>query len=271
MVKNRSMVKKISTHRRHPMAAFVVMVLGLIVCGFVYAAAAPGPKASASTDISEEVAQGRELYVAGCATCHGLSGEGSEQAPTLIGVGPAAVDFQVGTGRMPLANQGPQAPQKPPIYTEEQVQALAAYVASLGPGPAIPSEDMLDTSGLSDDEIAKGGSLFRTNCSACHNFAGQGGALTEGKYAPKVANTEAKYIYEAMITGPQSMPVFPDSTITEQDKKQIIAYLHSLNDEPDHGGSGIGRLGPVSEGLYGWLVGMGALMIVAIWIGAKQK
>ena len=37
--------------------------------------------------------------------------------------------------------------------------------------------------------------------------AGAGGALTRGKYAPSLQNTTPKHIYEAMVSGPQSMPV----------------------------------------------------------------
>lgn len=264
------MVKTISANRRRPMAAFVVMFVALIVCGFVYAAAAASTNASVVA-ASDDIGKGRQLFVNGCASCHGLGAQGTAQAPTLIGVGAAAVDFQVSTGRMPLANQGPQAPPKPPVYDADEVAALAAYIASLAPGPMVPGEDLLSTSQLTDAELARGGSLFRTNCSACHNFAGQGGALTNGKYAPKVAGSDAKIIYEAMITGPQSMPVFADSTLTPEDKQEIIGYLESLNALPNQGGSGIGRLGPVSEGLYGWLVGVGALVVVAIWVGAKSK
>ena len=101
-------------------------------------------------------------------------------ARASIGVGAASVDFQVGTGRMPLAASGPQAQQKPVQFTEEQVTAIAAYVASLAPGPAIPSEEYLQ----GDGDATNGAELFRINCAMCHNVAGAGGALTEGKYAP---------------------------------------------------------------------------------------
>ena len=35
-----------------------------------------------------------------------------------------------------------------------------------------------------DAEISRGGELYRLNCASCHNFTGQGGALSQGKYAP---------------------------------------------------------------------------------------
>ena len=97
-----------------------------------------------------------------------------------MGVGAAAVDFQVGTGRMPMQMNGPQAYKKPAQFNEEQTNQLAAYVASLGPGPAIPEAGVLDEKG----DAAKGGELFRTNCAMCHNAAAAGGALTRGQVRP---------------------------------------------------------------------------------------
>jgi ubiquinol-cytochrome c reductase cytochrome c subunit len=170
---------------------------------------------------------------------------------------------------MPATQTGAQVPQKEPVYTDEEIAALAAFVASLGPGPAIPATEAYDVSKATDDEIARGGELFRTNCTACHNFAGRGGALPNGRYAPSLMNSSPRHIYEAMLTGPQQMPVFSDQVLLPQDKRDIIAYVVSLQDQKDPGGFGLGRLGPVSEGLWGWFVGIGALIAVAVWIGAK--
>lgn len=184
-------------------------------------------------------------------------------------MGAAAVDFQVGTGRMPATQPGAQIPAKPPVYTDEEIAALAAYVASLGPGPAIPPEEYYDVSNATQEEVTRGGELFRTNCTACHNFAGSGGALPNGKYAPSLMETSPKNLYQAMLTGPQQMPVFSDAVLLPEDKRAIIAYVVSLQQQHNPGGFGLGRLGPVSEGLWGWLVGIGALIAVAVWIGAK--
>ena len=184
-------------------------------------------------------------------------------------VGAAAVEYQVGTGRMPMAAPGVQAePRTPPLLSEEEVRALAAYVASLGPGPAIPSADDYSTDGLTDDQIAEGGEFFRTNCTACHNFAGSGGALPQGKYAPSLKGVSAKHIYEALLTGPQQMPVFSDHVLTPEDKADVIAYLKKTEKTPGYGGFSMGALGPVSEGMFAWLVGIGLLVGFAVWIAA---
>jgi ubiquinol-cytochrome c reductase cytochrome c subunit len=170
---------------------------------------------------------------------------------------------------MPMARPAVQAPVKPNRYSEDEVNALAAYVASLGPGPSIPDPTQYDPSGVSEADIARGGELFRTNCSACHNFAGAGGALPGGKYAPSLYGVSNLHIYEALITGPQQMPVFSDDVMTPDDKRAIIAYLNDLHSSPDRGGLALGGLGPVSEGLWAWILGLGSLIGFAIWIAAK--
>jgi ubiquinol-cytochrome c reductase cytochrome c subunit len=241
--------------------------------GALSAVLAPSEQSSADTGTSQQVAEGRALFAVGCSSCHGLNGEGQTtsviQGPPLVGVGAAAVDFQVSTGRMPMARVEEQAPVKANRYSPEEVAALAAFVASLGPGPDIPDPKLYDTAGVSEEEISRGGELFRTNCSACHNFEGAGGALPGGKYAPSLMDTENIHIYEAMITGPQQMPVFNDDVLRPEDKKAIIAYLNDLHSRPNQGGLNLGGLGPVSEGLWGWIIGIGGLIVFAVWIASK--
>jgi len=193
---------------------------------------------------------------------------GKQLGPPLVGVGAAAVDFQVGTGRMPMAQPGAQAPRKKVLYTDEEISQLGAYVASLGPGPEVPAESDYDVSDASNESVVRGGEIFRTNCTACHNFAGSGGALPQGKYAPKLTDVSAKHIYEALLTGPQQMPVFSDQVLTPQDKADVIAYLKKSETTPGYGGFSLGALGPVSEGLFAWLVGIGLLLGFAVWIAA---
>ncbi|WP_217165704.1 c-type cytochrome [Streptomyces sp. AC512_CC834] len=262
-------MKKLSARRRHPLAALVVLLLALACTGGLYAAFAPASKAQADeTAQSLAIDEGKKLYAVGCASCHGTGGQGTSDGPSLVGVGAAAVDFQVGTGRMPAQQPGAQIPKKKVIYSQAEIDQLAAYIASLGAGPAVPSEEKYGPEGA---DIAKGGELFRTNCAQCHNFTGKGGALTHGKYAPSLEDVDPKHIYEAMQTGPQNMPSFPDTTLSEQNKKDIIAYLDAVNsdDTVSPGGLELGGLGPVSEGLFAWVFGLGALIAVAVWVAAR--
>ena len=254
------------------------MLLGLLISGGLFAAFAPASAEKSASD-EELIAQGRELFLVGCSFCHGQNGEGiltrdgkQQIGPSLVGVGAAAVDFQVGTGRMPMQQPGVQAPRKQVAYNEEEIAALAAYVASLGPGPAIPDESDYSTEGLSEEErqeaIVRGGQIFLSNCSACHNFEGSGGAMPQGKYAPALKGVSEKHIYEAMLTGPQQMDVFSNGNLSPDAKRDVIAYLKSLEEAPEYGGFGMGGIGPVAEGMFAWLVGIGSLVGFAIWIAA---
>ena len=266
---------RLSAKRRSPFAGLVVLLMGLLVTGGLYAVLSPAQAETSEADQST-VAQGRALFLVGCASCHGKNGEGivtkrgTQYGPPLAGVGAAAVDFQVGTGRMPMARPGVQAARKKVVYTPDEITALAAYVASLGPGPAIPEKSAYDPTGASNASIVRGGQFFRTNCTACHNFAASGGALPGGKYAPSLKGVTDKHIYEAMLTGPQQMPVFSNGVLKPSEKKDIIAYLKSMESTPNYGGSSLGALGPVSEGLAGWLVGIGGLVGFAVWIASHS-
>jgi ubiquinol-cytochrome c reductase cytochrome c subunit len=269
--KTRQQVSWIKPRRRRPAAGYAVVLLGLVMIGLGYAAITAGGAASAATPGSPSpgtIAEGRSLFQTSCATCHGMDAQGTAQAPSLIGAGAAAVDFQVSTGRMPMQQAGAQVIKKRNVYSQTEIRQMGAYIASLGPGPAIPTKDQYDPSGLSTDEISRGGEFFRTNCTACHNFAGRGGAMPQGKFAPNLTKTSPKHIFEAMLTGPQQMPVFSDQVLTPQDKKEIIGYIKQLNSQTEYGGFSLGSLGPVSEGMFAWLVGIGGLIIVAIWIAA---
>lgn len=272
----RSGTVRFSKYRKHPAALSVILFLGLIVTSGVYSlgANAANEYARSSVDAAAimndpaSIDAGKRLFATGCATCHGLNAQGNSDGPTLIGVGAASVHFQVSSGRMPMASPGAQVMRKKPQYTEEQTLQLAAYVASLSPGPEIPTAAQLNWAGA---DLAEGAELFRANCAQCHSFSGRGGALTEGKYAPSLMIATPQQIYEAMITGPQAMPIFNDQTLNLEEKHGIIAYIEYLKDSPNPGGFELGRYGPVTEGLFLWTIGMGALLMVAIWIGVKAK
>jgi len=267
MAKSTTTPRKTRKGRRSPLASIALITIGLLSTGGAYALFTTTATADTTAAHEQLVEDGSKLFAANCATCHGMNLQGADSGPSLIGVGAAAVDFQVGTGRMPMAASGPQAEEKPPQFTQAQTDALAAFVASKAPGPSLPSEDLLTGTG----DSATGAELFRINCAMCHNVAGAGGALTEGKFAPQLTGVSAKHIYEAMITGPQNMPVFNDDNISPEDKANIITYLKYLDDTPSVGGLSLGNLGPVSEGLFVWIFGLGAIVGVTIWLTAKSN
>ena len=263
-------MKRLSRYRRHKAAGPLLLIFALLAIGTTFSVASETVKETQSVlDRSASIEEGKQIFLKGCSSCHGLNAEGASIAPSLIGVGAASVDFQVGTGRMPMADMSTQAMRKPRVYNEEETAALAAYVASLAPGPAIPGESELNYE--RDGNSAEGGELFRNNCAMCHNFAGQGGALSQGKYAPTLMGVEPKHIYEAMITGPQSMPVFSDKTITPEEKLSIIKWIKAAEAEPNLGGATMGRIGPVTEGLLAWVLGLGLLIGIAVWLTTRAR
>ncbi len=240
----------ITARRRHPAAGYLVVAFVLVLIGTAYAVVTTASASASSPAAANSalIAQGRNLFVEDCATCHGMFAQGvTGQAPSLIGVGAAAVDFQVSTGRMPAAEIGAENSRKPPHLSPAQTKAVAAYIGSLGGGPPIPSAAEVSSSGAN---IGLGQQLFVADCAACHNFVGAGGALTYGKYAPALTQSTPTQIYEAMVTGPEAMPVFNDLTITPQEKRDIIAYVTTVRvaAQPGRLQPGPGRAGDRGPG-----------------------
>lgn len=266
----REKTQRRSRGRRSPFAAAALIAVGLLMTGGLYAGASAAVAATddePSTTTTVSVEDGEKLFQANCATCHGLNLEGTETGPSLNGVGALAVEFQVSTGRMPMQMQGPQADQKPVQFTDVQIESMAQYVQSVAPGPDYPAEHVLD----GDGDVSRGAELFRINCAMCHNVAAAGGALTEGKFAPDIHDTSALNIYAAMVTGPQNMPVFNNMNLSEEDKRDIVSALLYQQEMQAPGGFTLGALGPVSEGLFIWIFGIGGLIAVAVWITAKSN
>lgn len=261
----------ITARRRHRAAGYVVVLFGLTAIGAMYASVTgTGATASASAPsvAATNIAKGRYLFEESCSSCHGLDAQGTANAPSLIGAGAAAVDFQMSTGRMPAKEQGPEMDRRPRVFSRQEIYEIASYVASLGGGPAIPDAAQVSTSGAN---TGLGQQLFAANCAACHNIAGAGGALTDGKEAPALNQATPVEIYEAMQTGPEAMPVFGDGAITPSEKRAIIAYVTGTRSEPNPGGFSLGRVGPVTEGLVAFIVGLGLLIMAAIWIAGKRR
>jgi ubiquinol-cytochrome c reductase cytochrome c subunit len=264
-------VSWIIARRRRPVAGYAALLLGLVVVALVYGALTrTGSSAQASDPAAaqQDIAQGKALFEATCSSCHGLDAQGTTQAPSLIGAGAAAVDFQMSTGRMPAKEVGAENERKPTVFKQQQIYQIADYVASLGGGPPIPDAAQVSTAGA---DTALGSQLFSANCAQCHGFAGAGGALTYGKDAPPLTQATATEIYEAMLTGPEAMPVFSDGVISPQAKRDIIAYVLDTRTEPNPGGLSLGRTGPITEGAVVFLGGMGFLVLIAMWITAKRR
>ncbi|AKK09244.1 c-type cytochrome [Corynebacterium testudinoris] len=280
-----SSAKKVRSRRkaRRLIAGAFALTLGLTGAGLLATALTPDAQvATAQRDDQALIQEGKDLYNLACITCHGANLQGvPDRGPSLIGTGEGAVYFQVHSGRMPMMSNDAQAERKTPRYTEQQTLAMAAYVAANGGGPelvynadgTIAMEDLrgANYNGQIDaQDIARGGELFRLNCASCHNFTGRGGALSSGKYAPTLDPANEQEIYQAMLTGPQNMPKFSDRQLSADEKKDIIAFIKASKETPSPGGWSLGGLGPVSEGMAMWFIGITLVGAAAMWIGSRS-
>ncbi|MDT4990127.1 MAG: ubiquinol-cytochrome c reductase cytochrome c subunit [Actinoplanes sp.] len=265
--------RSVPSRARRRIGSAVRMIAALALAGGVYTAFAPGAFAEDNRQLSPAATEGKALFDTSCITCHGPNAQGvADRGPSLIGVGSAAVEFQVGTGRMPMTRQEAQAEKKRPAFDNAQTQQLGQYIQELGGGPQVPSGSLTADLQTNPDALAKGGSLFRLNCTSCHGYGGAGGALSSGKYAPSLHDATAEQIYAAMLTGPQNMPVFGDNQMTPDQKREIVTYVTTqLQQDKDPGGLfNLGRYGPVTEGLAIFLVGITILVFAALWIAGKS-
>jgi ubiquinol-cytochrome c reductase cytochrome c subunit len=229
-----------------------------------------GPGGDPGGGDEELIAEGRELYETGCSSCHGPNGEGvdegdgGERGPSLANAGEAAAYYYLSTGRMPLANSEEQPTSKDPAYSAEEIEALVAYVGTLGDGPEVPDVDP------DAGDLALGGEVFRANCQACHGASGGGGALSYGRAAPRLTSAAPRQIGSAVRVGPGEMPVFGPDVIDDDELNGLVRYVQYLHDPEDPGGLPIGRTGPIPEGFVAWLIGMVALLGLVAWIGTRS-
>jgi ubiquinol-cytochrome c reductase cytochrome c subunit len=224
---------------------------------------APPPAPATPPAPASDVRAGHDLFQVACSSCHGLNGEGTKRGPTLVGVGAASADFYLSTGRMPLDNPGVQPERKRPAYTARQIRQLVAYVASLGPGAAIP---VIEGKG----DLVEGNQLYANNCASCHSSAGAGGALGKSAYAPRLSRSTPVQVAEAVRIGPGPMPRFGPETFDDHQVAAIVRYVQYLHRPDDRGGHGLGHLGPIPEGFVAWVVGLGLIVVAIRWIGTRD-
>jgi ubiquinol-cytochrome c reductase cytochrome c subunit len=207
---------------------------------------------------------GESLYLSGCASCHGVDGEGVEdRGPSLLAEGRASVDFVLRTGRMPLASPDVLPRRGPVRYSEAEIVALVDYAGALGEGPDIPSVD------IEAGDLAVGGELYRLNCAACHVASGSGAAIGGGRYAASLMESTPTQIGEAILIGPGAMPVF--GTFTDAEINSVAAYVVDLQDMDTTAPEDFGGAGPVAEGLAAWLLALLPIIAFTRWIGTPHE
>jgi ubiquinol-cytochrome c reductase cytochrome c subunit len=227
----------------------------------------PGPSAPVTNPAQrQQIDRGRTLFLDGCSSCHGDDAKGKANiAPSLYGAGAAAADFYLSTGRMPLANPKDQPTRSPPAYNRQDIDALVAYVGSLGTGPAIPHVN------TKMGQINAGLASFTLHCAGCHQVSGAGGIVT-GAIAPPLNDSDITptQIGEAIRVGPYLMPAFNANEISDADIDNIARYVRFTPHPDDRGGWGIGHIGPIPEGMIAWFLAIASLLLIARLIGERE-
>ena len=246
--------------RRHRATGLVVLLAGLVATGVGYAAVtgsaeAAAPKAADDPDRGRAPALPRGLRLLPRPRRAGRA----PTVPALIGVGAAAVDFQV-DHRPHAAGRARAARRRARRRSTPEADRGARGVRRLArPRPGDP--DRRADSTPTDADLAEGGELFRTNCAQCHNFAGRGGALSDGKYAPTLMKATPARDLRGHAHRPAEHAELPRTPRCREEQKQaIIKYIEHLQDGADPGGLALGSFGPVTEGVFIWTAGLGALL-----------
>jgi ubiquinol-cytochrome c reductase cytochrome c subunit len=255
----------------HVLFPIALVVLALTACGWTERDVDPY-----RPPITEQArVDGKTLFSRDCAWCHGAGALGTERGPNLVSGtnGPALTDFVLRTGRMPLDDPQERMVHKEPAYSEPEISEIVDYVRSFNPpGPDIPEVD--ETIGATPG----GAELYLDNCGACHAPTGVGAAITSGNSdqpfppsiaAPSLLHSTRLEVAEAIRTGPGTMPVFGTGTLSDEEMNEVVGYVDYLRHPDDEGGAPIGRIGPVAEGAVGWIIGIGALLLLIRWMGTK--
>jgi ubiquinol-cytochrome c reductase cytochrome c subunit len=245
-------------------AAVVCGALALVDFAARWDASAKAPATAPPAVSSPLAARGHALFESSCASCHGLSAQGIRgRAPSLHGVGALAADFYLQTGRMPLPNPRAQPTRTRPAFSQSKIEALIAYVSSFG-GPGIP------TVKPGRGSLAEGQRLFALDCAGCHTIQGQGGIVT-GAIAPSLNEATQTQIGEAVRIGPYVMPRFGEGQLSPAEVDSLARYIQSIQHPENLGGWGIGRIGPIPEGMVAWLLAILALLLIARLLGERAS
>jgi ubiquinol-cytochrome c reductase cytochrome c subunit len=249
---------------------FAVFLLPAVALGMIASPGGSEPASAATVRAYANAASvdlasaGQVLFLQSCSSCHGPLGQGTDQGPVIIGLGPANYSFQMSTGRMPLAEPGAQGLRRPPVLSPGEIDAIIAYLASLDPA-GVPIPNVHPAAG----DLSQGGQIYLGNCAPCHSASGNGGSVGK-QVAPSLHRSTATQIGEAVRIGPGTMPVFDAREISDDELNSLVRYVLYLRNPPAPGGLDLGNFGPIVEGLGALVVGLATIVLVTRYIGARS-
>lgn len=218
---------------------------------------------------------GAALFQRDCAMCHGPAGEGTANAHPINEVGTAGIDFVLRTRRMPLPHpdakvrrdSARRANGVPVVYSQQEIADIVSHAEEWVTGPEVPTVENLERG---EEALAHGGELWRRNCAACHQLAGEGGVLLEDVVIPAMGDVSPLVTAEAIRAGPGAMPAFDEASLSDQDVAELALFIdEELQHPTDPGGWAIGHFGPFAEGAVVWLLVIPLVLLTTAWIGRR--
>ena len=220
---------------------------------------------AAALSVPAKASDAAVLFQTRCSSCHGLNLQGGPQAPPLVNVDAADVDFMLQTGRMPAERPWEQELRKPPSFTHKQISELVAYVMSKSNG----DQSLPKIHGGGD--LRSGRVVFQENCAQCHSATGKGNNVGYRNIAPSMMDSTPLEIAEAVRTGPDVMPKFGPRVIDQRHLDDLLAYVRWLQTANyNAGGFALSNWGPISEGFIAWVIGAAALVFLARRLGTIE-
>ena len=187
-----------------------------------------------------------------------------------MNVGAASASFFLTTGRMPTAQPLPyRPPRKEPAYDQADIDALVAYVATLGSGPPVPNVDVADADVPAGQVV-----IYRANSAGMPPGGRRRRALSYGQY-PRRTFHEA-----TPPTGRRSHPdrprpdagVLAGGDLGPGTTNNLAAYIGSTCATRTTGAGSISAgPGRCRRAWWRWWSGLVAPSFVSVWIVGRRR
>ena len=180
-----------------------------------------------AADRQQQVAAGRELYAANCATCHGQEGEGVDAPPLnskqfLAEAHDEAIFNIIASGvpgtEMPAWSQRHGGP-----FTDEEIRQIVAFIRAWE--PTAPDLSKVEKPG----DPSAGLAIYNATCVVCHGAEGRGTDLAPPLNDPqRLAQFDDAWYAETIARGRPSkrMPTW-GTILSPQQIRDLVALLRA--------------------------------------------
>jgi mono/diheme cytochrome c family protein len=169
------------------------------------------------------IARGKELYTQHkCAICHSIAGKGGNAGPALDDAGKKLTAEKMATFLREPASVNPDSAMPPMHGTPEEIQAVAAYMMSLGGTPRVVEPE---------PSIEWGQQLFASeHCFYCHQIGTKGGKLGPALDQEKEKRRTREFLKDHFKNPSSVTPgsVMPAIALNDRQVDSLIFYIESL-------------------------------------------